>query len=98
MRFPLQILLCILIATATIYVYIDKQNELTALRMEIPQLERQLHAIEEENIRLSYEINQFENPVHLMELSRKPEFSHLKFPSLDTVWVLADRETPSNEN
>lgn len=71
-----------------LYVYIDRQNALTELKLQIPFLEKEVKQILEENIKLHYEINQFESPIHLMELARKPEFGHLKYPSLDQVLIL----------
>lgn len=85
---PLKVLACILSAGVTLYAMIEKQNELVILRLEIPVLERELRLIEEENTRLKYEIERFESPIHLMELARKPEFSHLKFPHNSDVLVL----------
>lgn len=84
----LRILFCIFIAGFTLYLYIDRHNKLTELRLVIPQLTRELNVIREENTRLSYEIERFESPIHLMELLRKPEFSHLHYPYLDEVIVL----------
>jgi len=76
----IRILACIAIAGITMYAYILKQNELTGLRLMIPTVAKELKAVQEENIRLKYEIDRFESPIHLMELARKPEFSHLKYP------------------
>lgn len=84
----LQVFLCILIAGITLFLYIDKLNALTELRLEIPALAKEVKQIQEENIRLRYEIDQFESPIHLMELARKPEFSHLKYPHFDDEIVL----------
>lgn len=66
----------------TLFGYIEKQNELTELRLAIPSLAKEVKSLQEENIRLTYEIEHFESPIHLMELMRKPEFSHLKYPFL----------------
>jgi hypothetical protein len=44
-----------------------------------------VRTIKEENIRLQYEIEQFENPQHLMELSRHTAFTHLKHPLVKDV-------------
>lgn len=73
---------CILAAGFALFAYIDKQNELTELRLAIPALAKEVKNIHEENIRLKYEIDSFESPIHLMELVRKPEFAHLKHPYL----------------
>lgn len=81
----IRIFVCIIVFGATLYAFIDKQNKITKLRMEIPVLASQLKAIEQENLRLKFEIDQFESPDHLLELSRRPEYRHLKHPKLDEV-------------
>ena len=53
--------------------------------MQVPKLERKLKAIQEENTRLEFAIEKFENPINLMELSRKPEYSHLKHPIISDI-------------
>ena len=35
-------------------------------------------------------IEQFESPIHLMELARKPELSHLKYPTRERNRVLQE--------
>lgn len=77
-----RVFICIAVAGLTLFAYIDKQNELTGLRLLIPALTKEVKGIQEENIRLKYEIERFESPIHLMEMMRKPEFSHLKYPYL----------------
>lgn len=88
----LALFVCILAVSFSVYSYIEKQNELTELRRGIPVLEREVKAILEENRRLRYEIDRFESPLHLMELARKPEYSHLRFPCLNEVILLHDGE------
>lgn len=78
----LRIFLCIFATGITLYSYIDKQNELTELRLAIPALAKKVREIQDENTRLKYEIDRFESPIHLMELARKPEFGYLKYPYL----------------
>jgi hypothetical protein len=90
----IQILICLFAAMFTIYAYIEKQNSLTELRLMIPVVGKEVRRLTEENIRLRYEIEQFESPVHLMELARKPEFGHLKYPSLDEILEIKDSENP----
>lgn len=92
-----QVFACILITGFTLYAYIQKLNQLTELRITIPLVEKELRKIHEENTRLEYAINQFENPVHLMQLQRNPEYSHLKVPSLDQVIVLPQGTIPEHE-
>lgn len=86
----IKITFCILVAALFLYAYIEKQNELVELRMKLPALDKEVKALNEENTRLQYEITQFESPIHLMELRKKPEFSHLKFPEKISVIILED--------
>lgn len=60
------------------YFYIEASNGLIETQLAIPELQKELRALQMANERLQYEIDQFESPLHLMELARKPEFSHLK--------------------
>ena len=90
----IKIFACIFILSVTLSLYIEKQNQLTELRLEIPNIMKELKRIQEENIHLQYEINQFESPVHLMELSRKPEYSHLKYPNLNEILILQEGNIP----
>lgn len=84
----LRLFICMFAAVWTIYTLIEKQNELVELRLAIPVLEKEVRRIEEGNTRLKYEIELFESPIHLMELARKPQFSHLKFPYNPDIIVL----------
>lgn len=84
-------LVCICTAGFALFSYIDKQNELTELRLAIPVLLKDVKALNEENIALKYEVDRFESPIHLMELMRKPEFGHLKFPYVkDEIFLEKD--------
>jgi hypothetical protein len=93
----IRLLICIFVASAFLYLYIDKQNELTQLRLMIPILTKEWQAIDEENTRLRYEIERFESPIHLMELSRKPEYGYLKYPYLTDIVSLSTEGEPHAE-
>lgn len=80
-----RLLTCIFFLGFLLYSYIEKQNQLTQLRICIPELAKDVKQIREENTRLQYEIDQFENPQHLMELARHGEFTHLKHPLLKEI-------------
>lgn len=82
---PYRLLIAIIFTGFLLILYIEKINTLTTLRLDLPQLEKELKEIEEENKRLEFEINQFESPLYMMELLKKPEFSHLKFPQKGEV-------------
>lgn len=92
MKSLLKIFICFLAASLCIYVYMNKLNKMTEIRLKIPPLKRELKEIKEENMRLQYEIERFESPLHLMELSRKNEFSHLKYPYANEVILIEDDE------
>jgi hypothetical protein len=83
-----RLFLCIVITGVSLYAYIYKQNELTELRMAIPSLAKEVRSIQEENHRLKYDIDQFESPIHLLELMRMPEFGSLKFGYNQDVLIL----------
>lgn len=88
-HFLLQILVCIFIVSFTLYVNVEKNNQLTELQLLLPQLEKEVKMLQRENERLSYEVDRFESPVHLMELLRTPEFSDLEYPHDKDVIVLS---------
>ena len=85
MRFFSQLFIGIAIVAFSLYAYIEKHNQLTALRIEVPILTKKLKSVEEENTRLQYEIEKFENPLNLMQLARKPQFGHLKHPYTNDI-------------
>lgn len=79
---------CGLSLALAVYLYIDARNQVMGLRLAIPHLQKELKTIQEDNERMQYEIDRFESPLHLMELARKPEFSHLKSPYLRDVIIV----------
>lgn len=78
-------LFCLFLFMSLLFLYVDKQNDLTELQLKIPALAKQVRALEEENTRLKYHLEQFENPHHLMQLMALAEYSHLKYPVLPVV-------------
>ncbi|MBS0621167.1 MAG: hypothetical protein JSS61_06890 [Verrucomicrobia bacterium] len=83
-------LACIALIGFLLCSYIDKQNAVTRLRLEIPVLAKQIKDLKEENTRLKYEIDLFESPEHLMQLARHSEFAHLKQPMLKEILTLRE--------
>jgi len=86
----LRLLACMFGFSFFLYSYLNKQNELTQLRIQLPLFAKEIKAAEEENTRLKYEIDQFENPEHLIELARRNEFSHLKYPLAKEIVTLQE--------
>lgn len=91
-----RLIFCIFFAGWMLYRYIDKLNEMTELQLSIPLVAKDLKEIEERNLELKYEIERFESPLHLMELARKPEFGHLKYPPLNEVMILSEPDSQSH--
>ncbi len=81
----LKVFFCILVLGVSLYSYIDMQNRLTVQRIYIPQLAQEIRTIEEDTIRLQYEIDAFENPLHLIQLAAQNGLDHLKHPLLSQV-------------
>jgi hypothetical protein len=90
---------CFTVCGFCLYSYLDKQNDLTQLKIKLPEVDQELRLIREENRRLLYEIDQFQSPSHLMELARRPEFSHLKHPILKEILTVPEvlARAPSSE-
>ncbi|SCA63030.1 Uncharacterized protein SCG7086_AH_00220 [Chlamydiales bacterium SCGC AG-110-P3] len=91
-----RIFCCIVAFSMWIYAAIDYQNQLTALRMAIPSLAREVARIEEANNRIRYDIERFENPSHLMTLARQPRFGHLRYPYSRDVVVINRTDEPQD--
>ena len=91
-----QIAICLVMLGGFLFSYLEKQNELTQLRIYVPKLVKEVRSIQEESVQLSYQIQAFESPDHLMQLAAEPQFSHLKYPLNKDILVLQD--TPYVEN
>jgi len=88
----IRLFLCIAATALCLYLHIERQNSMTQLRLEIPTLAKEVEQIEHEIERVQFEIDQFENPAYLMELARRPEYSHLRQPRVDEVIVVQPAE------
>lgn len=86
----LQIGVCFIVFGFCLYSYLDAQNSVTKLKMQLPQKEKEIVAIREEMRRLSYQVELFENPSHLIELAHRPEFSHLRHPVLREILTVPE--------
>lgn len=86
----LQVVLSFMMMSACLFSYLEKQNQLTELRIYVPKLVKEVKSIQEENTRLRYQIQEFEGPEHLMLLVADPKFSHLKYPLNKEILVLQD--------
>ena len=85
-----RLLLCIITLGLFFYAYVDKQNSLTELKMQIPKLSKDLKELQEEKVSLTFAIDQFENPQNILQKTRLSEFSHLKYPISREVIILLE--------
>lgn len=95
-----RILICICVFGLCLYSYLDKQNELTHLRLCIPVVAKEVKDLKEEDVRLQFEIDLFESPQHLMELIAHSEYSHLKHPLVKQIIQVSEGialQLPSRE-
>lgn len=81
---------CLSVFGVCLYSYLETQNKVTELKIRIPKVDQETKLIREENRRLSYEIDHFQSPSHLIELSRRPELSHLKHPMLNEIMTVPE--------
>ncbi len=82
--------ICVGVFGTLLFFYLEKQNELTQLKIQLPKIERQIANLREESRHLRYEIDQFESPTHLIELAHRPEFGHLKYPLLKEILTVPE--------
>lgn len=87
-RFLIYFCAALLMISTSLFFYIEKRNHLTQLRIEIPRLTQEFKNLQEENTRLTYEVERFESPLHLMQLAREPRFGHLCHPYLTDVSIV----------
>ncbi|HEU64769.1 MAG TPA: hypothetical protein ENH96_05230 [Chlamydiae bacterium] len=85
-----KILICLSTFGMCLFSYIEKQNELTSLKIEVPKIAKQVKNLDEEIRKIQYEVEMFENPAYLMQLVRKPEFGHLKHPFVEDVLTVPE--------
>ena len=88
-----KLFVCLGVFSLCLFSYLEKQNELTELRLYAPKLAKEIKSLNEENTRLRYEIEQFESPDNLMRLSRDTRFSHLRHPLSKDIAFVQQGET-----
>lgn len=85
-----QIWIGIFVVGLCFYLYVDRQNDLIKLQIELPLLRKELRLLEEENRQLLFAIEESESPLRIMQLRKDPKFSHLKDPHEDTIIILEE--------
>jgi len=83
---------CIFFLGVSMYSYIDKQNQVTKLKIKLPEIAREIRTLRQENMHLQYAVDKFESPENLMALARTEPFAHLKHPAFNEIVTLAQGE------
>ena len=81
---------CLTLFGFSLFSYLNTQNDVTQLKIRLPEVEKEILLIQEENRRLCYQIEQFENPANLIELAHHPEYAHLKHPLLKEILTVPE--------
>lgn len=97
LRLLIQFWISLSIVGMALYFYVDQKNELIRLQMEIPVIEKELKGALEENTRLRYRIQQFQDPEKLLELHRQPSYATMKYSSVDQVLILSGGQIETTE-
>lgn len=86
--------ICICLFGAFLVRHVQRQNDLTRLRLEIPQIAMQARALEERALQLQEEVGKLQTPKILLEQLDRSEFAHLRAPLPQQIWML-EEETRS---
>lgn len=89
-----KIAVCILGCSLVSYEHIHGLNELTSMRIEIPQIQQEIAKVTEEIDQLQFECLSMENPQNLLYLAKSAEFSDLQYPLQEEVLVLQKEKMP----
>ncbi len=74
----------------SLYSYIDKQNSCTALKLQLPKVQKEIEAMQEKNANLRYQIACFEAPEHLLAIATQEAYTHLKFPFTQEIITVSE--------
>ena len=80
-----RITILFLALSLSLYKIIEKQNKLIQIQKNIPLLKKKQSALQWQISQLQYKKDSFESPIHLMKLSQRPQYSHLKYPTDEDV-------------
>jgi hypothetical protein len=76
----IRFLICFVYTAAILFAFIGKIHELNVLRLQVPDMEKQVRRIQKENDHIAFQLQKFSHPAHLMEYLQQKEYAHLTFP------------------
>lgn len=80
--------ICILLLGFFLIAHIERQNELTRLRLQIPQINAKTKVLRESALQMKSRVQKKETPRQLLALLKQPQFQHLHFPQTSRVWII----------
>lgn len=72
-----RLLFCIAACAFFLYRLVDDQNQITKVEMLLPRLISEVEEIREKNAQLKLRVEQMENPLALLQMAKKKEYSDL---------------------
>ncbi len=95
----LRLAICIALLGTFLIAHVERQNELTRLRLQIPQIHARSCRLKESAMQLQSRVIKSQSPRHLLTLLKRKEFQHLHFPPKDRLWMIEKkgscRQNPS---
>jgi hypothetical protein len=82
--------ICVAVFGWGLFSYMDKQQALAQIKVQLPELEKRLGLIREENRLMLCEIEGLENPSRLIEVVHRPEYGYLKHPLLREILTVSE--------
>lgn len=80
--------ICICLFGAFLMRHVQRQNDLTRVRLEIPQIAMQARALEERSLQLKEEVGKLQTPKVLLDQLDRGEFAHLMAPLPQQIWII----------
>jgi len=77
MNSSFRLLLLLVLMGASLYSYIDRENNLTKAELMLAPVYREVGEMEEQNAALRYQLSRFEAPSHLFQIASEAHYGHL---------------------
>lgn len=88
-------LACLAFVAGLAYLWLDRNNQLAQARLQIAPLQAACQTATREQTRLLFDIDAFENPLHMHRLLQQDRYRHLHFPRLhEVIFLTAEGRQP----
>lgn len=93
----LRLAVCIALLAIFLICHVERQNEITRLRLQIPQIDALSCRMKESALQLQSKVIKSQSPGHLLALLDRPEFQHLHFPTAQSVWIIEENHSSAGK-